>query len=146
MKAEELMRFDWVHLVDDNTPRQVDWIRRGEVGLFWNKTVTPPYLEPIPLTPEILEKNGFHFGYTSDEEDMAFNTIAQLSEKDKGWVWDEGDGSIKVIFPNESDGGLIIIDDQSFDKHLTLVFSEDIHIHKFQHTLRLCGIEKEIEL
>lgn len=58
MKAEEIMRFDWVCLEDDNTPRQVDWIRGGEVGLLWNQIVTPHYLKPIPLTREILEKNG----------------------------------------------------------------------------------------
>ena len=59
MKAEELMIGDWVCTEHDSTPRQIDWIRTGEVGLFWNKVVTPPYLVPIPLTPEILEKNGF---------------------------------------------------------------------------------------
>lgn len=45
----------------------------------------------IPLTAEILEKNDFYYGYTSYEEDLASNTIAQLSEDDKGWCWDEGD-------------------------------------------------------
>lgn len=65
MKAEELMQFDWVCLEDDPTPRQVDFIRSGEVGLYWNKIVTPPYIKPIPLTVEILEKNGFK----KDEKD-----------------------------------------------------------------------------
>lgn len=59
MKANELMIGDWVCTEHDSTPRQIDWIRTGEVGLLWNKVVTPPYLVPIPLTPEILEKNGF---------------------------------------------------------------------------------------
>lgn len=103
-------------------------------------------IEPIPLTPEILEKNGFYYGYTSNEEDTSSNTIAQLSEQDKGWVWDEGDGAIKVIFPNEADGGLVWIDDQCFDRDLSFLFSENIFVHELQHTLRLCGINKEIEL
>lgn len=99
-------------------------------------------LEPIPLTKEILEKSGFYFGYTSDEEDLASNTVAQLSEEDKGWVWDEGDGSIKVILPNESDGGMIIIDDQSFDRHLSLVYNNEVYVHELQHALRLCGLNE----
>lgn len=57
INANELMIGDWVCTEHDSTPRQIDWIRTGEVGLFWNKVVTPPYLVPIPITPEILKKN-----------------------------------------------------------------------------------------
>ena len=59
MEAKGLMQFDWICLDDDPTPRQVDFIRSDEVGLYWNKIVTPPYIKPIPLTPEILERNGW---------------------------------------------------------------------------------------
>ena len=97
---------------------------------------------PIPLTPEILEKNGFHFGYTSNEEDMAACTIAQLNPNDKGWVWDEGDGAIKVIFPNESDGGEVKLEGTNY---LACVFDK-IYVHQLQHLLRLCDINKEIDL
>ena len=103
-------------------------------------------VDPIPLTTEILEKNGFYYGYTSNEEDLASSTIAQLSEDDKGWCWDEGDGAIKVIFPNETDGGLLILDDQSFDRHLVMGFGETIFLHELQNALRLCEIKKEIVL
>ena len=103
-------------------------------------------LRPIPIAPKILEKNGFYYGYTSNEEDLASNTIAQLSEEDKGWVWDEGAGSVKVIFPNESDGGEIQICDQSFDRSMSFSFAENIMLHELQNAMRLCRIEKEIEL
>lgn len=120
-------------------PRRV-WLKRG-------KTYVPiKFIEPIQLTKEILEKNDFYYGYTSNEEDLASNTIAQLSEDDKGWCWDEGCGAIKVIFPNESDGGMLVIDDQSFDRHLVFVYSATIYVHELQHALRLCGIKKEIVL
>ena len=120
-------------------PRRV-WLEHG-------KTYVPiEYIEPVPLTTEILEKNGFYYGYTSNEEDLASSTIAQLSEDDKGWCWDEGDGAIKVIFPNETDGGLLILDDQSFDRHLVMGFGETIFLHELQNALRLCVIKKEIEL
>ena len=117
MKANELMRFDWVCLEDDNTPRQVDWIRSGEVGLFWNQIVTPPYLKPIPLTVEILEKNGFVY------DDLP---MSQYFEQYGLQLYYGGNGFRINCGINVS----LIIDS----------------VHEIQHALRLCGIEKEIEL
>jgi len=124
MKAEELMRFDWVHLADDNTPRQVDWIRSGEVGLFWNKTVTPPYLEPIPLTPEILEKNGFKL----KEEEIGIYGVTIVSH----YICDG------VPFEVFCDGDPFAI---WFEEPVNIKF-----VHQLQHALKLCGIEKKIIL
>lgn len=101
-------------------------------------------LEPVELTPEILEKNEFYWGNTSDEEDFASNVAFSLNEK--GWVLDEGGGSVKVIFPNESDGGLIIISDQNFDRDLTITFVKPIYVHEFQHLLMFMNINKNIEV
>ena len=55
---------DWVQIVPTapvmpNEYHRIDWIRTGEIGLDNRKIVTYPYIQPIPLTPEILEKNGF---------------------------------------------------------------------------------------
>ena len=133
-------RFPERHLIGSATCLPVN----SEDGFTYGVWVE--YLEPIPLTPEILEKNGFYYGYTSNEEDLASNTIVQLSEDDKGWCWDEGCGAIKVIFPNEADGGMLVIDDQSFDRHLEFVYSATIYVHELQHAMRLLGIEKEIIL
>lgn len=102
-------------------------------------------LEPIPLTPEILEKNGFEFGYTASEEEFCSATGCGYP-KEKGWCYDEGAGEIKIIFPTQSDGGLIRLDDQSFDRHFEIVYVKTIMVHELQHLLRLCGIEKEITL
>ena len=155
MKTNEIMIGDWVYNKHHKKNIQItpyDFFTHGHLPSGSQYFIGEPEpvsgrdLEPIPLTPEILEKNGFYFGYTTNEMDLASNTIAQLSQEDKGWVWDEGDGAIKVIFPNESDGGMITIDDQSFDRHLTMVFCENIFVHELQHALRLCGIEKEIVL
>jgi len=101
-------------------------------------------LYPIPLTPEILEKNGFYWGNTATEED--FCGAVGCGYPDCGWCFDEGAGEIKIIFPNETDGGLIRLDDQSADRHLELIFVEPIAVHELQHALRLCGIGKEIVL
>lgn len=99
----------------------------------------------IPLTPEILEKNGFDWGYTASEEEFCSATGCGYPEE-KGWCFDEGAGEIKIIFPNDTDGGLIRLDDQCVDRHLEILFLKPIYVHELQHALRLCGIEKEIEL
>lgn len=101
-------------------------------------------LVPVELTPEILEKNEFYWGNTSDEEDFASNVGCALNEK--GWVWDEGGGSVKIIFPNESDGGLIVMSDQSFDRDMTITFVKPIYVHELQHLLKFFHIDKDIVL
>ena len=64
MKAADLMTGDWVGRVFDDKRiiedyRQVDWIRTGEIGMRYCKVWSIGCIEPIPLTPEILEKNGW---------------------------------------------------------------------------------------
>lgn len=97
-------------------------------------------VKPIPLTPEILEKNGWYFGLTSDEEDAEY--CLGGCHYNRHWTYDEGAGSISLIFPNGADGGELIIDDQSFNKHLNLVFCDTLHVHEIQHALRLCGLNE----
>ena len=150
MKANELMIGDYIAVKPSGMPIKVAAVHHKKVAyhactneLAW---VRKSLLEPIPLTTDVLEKNGFYYGYTSSEEDLASNTIAQLSEEDKGWVWDEGNGEIKIMFPNESDGGMITIDDKGFDRRMAFIFAENIYVHELQHAMRLCEIEKEIEL
>lgn len=95
--------------------------------------------EPIPLTPEILEKNNWYWGLTSDEED-----IVSLFEGayDEHWVYDEGAGEISLIFPEDTDGGLLKIDDQKFNRHLNFVWNDTLYVHELQRALRLCGLDE----
>ncbi len=83
------------------------------------------YLDPIPLTPEILEKNfqeslpGINLMYNLKGPYCAMNEYGQWVF---GLVKDDGENSaryplVKILF-----------------------------VHELQHALRLCGIEKEIEL
>ena len=141
MKANELMLGDWV--LCGGTPFQVCGLKSEDKTIYGGMI---PYreneVEPIPLTAVILEKNGFHYGNTASEED--FCGAVGCGYPDKGWCFDEGAGEIKIIFPNETDGGLIRLDDQNGDKHLELIFCNPIMVNELQHALRLCGIEKEI--
>ena len=97
-------------------------------------------VKPIPLTPEILEKNGWYYGLTSDEED-AEQSLGGC-HYNRHWCYDEGAGPISLIFPNDTDGGELIIDDQSFNRHLNLVFCDTLHVHELQRELRLCGLNE----
>lgn len=96
--------------------------------------------DPIILTPEILEKNGWYYGLTSDEEDA--EQCLGGCHYNRHWCYDEGTGSISLIFPNDTDGGELIIDDQSFNRHLNLVFCDTLHVHELQRELRLCGLNE----
>lgn len=127
MKANELMIGDWVCTEHDAIPRQIDWIRTGEVGLLWNKVVTPPYLVPIPLTPEILEKNGFVQNPRS--KSRRSHQICTDSVYISWWR-----GRINILH-------------KPFVGHSTNHINCDVkYVHELQHVLRMAGIEKEIIL
>ena len=112
----------------------------GNEGDPWEFDDKGDQPKPIQLTPEILEKNGWYFGLTSDEEDA--ECCLGGCHYDRHWCYDEGAGSISLIFPNDADGGELIIDDQSFNRHLNLVFCDTLHVHELQRTLRLCGLNE----
>lgn len=139
MKAEELMRMDWVYLADDNTSRQVDWIMSGEVGLFWGKVVTPPYIHPIPLTPEILKKNGFEKVLRTPDNGETCYKYYKLA----------GDGYTNVLLEDGEDGSWDI-EIINYEKYGNEIYYKNeftfLKVHELQHALKLCGIKKEIEL
>ena len=94
--------------------------------------VTYDNIEPIPLTPEILEKNGF----TKSTPPPGIH--AKCYELD-----------------NKKDRyNLTIADYNKYKRLLLNVDSEDSecfnircdYVHELQHALKLCRIEKEIEL
>ena len=151
LQAKDLQIGDWVYVPHNGNAthygKVVSLLSSGtvEVELLDGGTALLSSVEPIPLTPEILEKNGFEWGYTTSEEDFCGAAGCNYPE-DKGWCYDEGAGEIKIIFPNDSDGGLIRLDDQCGDRHLEIIFVNPIMVHQLQHALSLCGIEKEIKL
>lgn len=138
MNANELMTGDWVKIKDLKKP-----IKRlvcvdeylGKVDFLDNKelfTTSINNVLPIPLTKEILEKNGF-------------NVLRR-------YIWERGDdyGCVKVKFAHK-----IEIDGEIFDEPPVLlqidtaVISLNIiieYVHELQNALRLCGVKKEITL
>lgn len=98
-------------------PRRV-WLKRG-------KTYVPiEFIEPIPLTTEILEKNGF----VKDENDDNMY-YWNWSVIDDCMSYDKETSKVRIF----SVSGL------TFVKILQ-------YVHELQHALRLCEIKKEIVL
>ena len=147
MKANELMIGDCVCVTKDFTQKyhkiralsnNEDAVLRGiyvnEYGIENNSIFSPNDTEPIPIIPEILEKNGFeanrhvypypYYEYTNEEDNLkvgfAFPQGNRTSYKEP-WVY--------------------IDSERVFVEHLPCMF-----VHQFQQAMRLCGIEKEIEL
>jgi len=132
MKATDLMVGDFVNVND--LPLRVGAIRQDELGFFdndykiyWCSDDEFDRIDPIPLTEDILVKNGFseihHPGTgATDEYSEWFLGGIKITE----WLEDWKDHHF-------STGG----DDCSISFN---------YVHQLQHLLRLCGIEKEIEI
>lgn len=127
MKATDLMIGDFVNVND--IPLRVGAIRQDELGFFdndykiyWCSDDEFDRIDPIPLTEEILAKNGWDFSkkkYGIYCKEDKFHD-AELSRDDNGFYW-----SI-----NTDEYEILRVD----------------YVHQLQHLLRLCGIDKEIEL
>ena len=111
MKADELIINDWVYLVKDYGEPKKDILKIDALDLH---RISDGMLEvePIPLTPEILEKNGF---------------ICD------GWSWWYLD--FRIVLSTSKGVSVVCGRQKRFE-----------FVHELQHALRLCGIEKEIEL
>ena len=145
MKATELMIGDWVIFGDE--PLKVQHIYNNgyddvvaeivedgtnEYGVYEEiKDVSVVYCSPIPLTPEILKKNGFYdrntqwyckkFGsYVCF--DIAISLVYREIEVSK--VCGAGTDCEEVEYGS------------------SIVFSNDICVHTLQHALRLCGLDE----
>ena len=125
MKTNELMIGDWVLDTRTNRPLRVNpFMAEFEV----------PEWQPIPLTPEILEKNGFE----NIDNKYTFPTF-RCDDKENFFV-------ITIGFPEEDETKrkMPFIDIDSVNVYigyLTINF-----VHELQHALRLCKVDKEIVL
>lgn len=133
MKTNELMLNDWVYYggkeqmpcrvrtiignsikFDNGTPQ--DWM--SEVKNF----------TPIPLTAEILKKNGFVEFMPHNWQIVIDNIMIELREPQHNMaIW---------LDWTEHDTGT----------YASYILPSPNCVHELQHALRLCNIEKEIEL
>lgn len=138
MKATELMIRDWVYGLYPNGSRYANPFRISAVDIYpLNRSpriVTmggygfyEEYLEPIPLTREILEKNGFKDAPRKDTD--AHNLAGK-------WWHKSGDVYVKRYCLS----------------HDTYVYTVGFHpytrienirnVHELQHALHLCGLNE----
>lgn len=133
MKATELMIGDWVQV-----PSELNRYKMLRSTFDMDEAIL---YEPIPLTTEILEKNGWY-------HDKFHGSYGRQAMRIDGCYQDE--------LPKGVDNALSFAQwsiDKKFMYHFLEIFMwvGSVHlkieyVHELQHALRLCGIEKEIKL
>lgn len=84
------------------------------------------HIEPIPITPEILEKNGFVRSEKSSKKPYQIRNCSTYISVISGRV------NARLIRGNGEPMNAVQVNCR--------------YVHELQHALRLCGIEKEIVL
>lgn len=126
MKVEDLMVCDWI--LDGRVYAQVTSITcDGIIETTHNEFSNIELVEPIPLTPEILEKNGF-------KKFIAGQYILPMENKEIFVCITPMEG-----LPNANGKWLVVIKNGYTDVKIPITY-----IHELQHALKLCGIKKEI--
>lgn len=133
MKAEELMIGDWLFYRGQFNafPFKVEQITKKKVGYHAEPNESMMYYlrlyecNPIPLTPEILERNGFIY--------ITSQGIYEFCTDD-----------YRILWPTDDKNTLAI--NSYFAKYGILTKSDIDYVHQLQHALRLCGINKQIKL
>ena len=128
MKATELMIGDWVY--NSYHKKNIKW-SYSEMFCPNGIPVIGRDLEPIPLTPEILDKNGFYdrntqWYYKRFGSYVCFDIAISL-------VYREIEVS-KVCGAGT--------DCEEVEYGSSIVFGNDICVHTLQHALRLCGLNE----
>ena len=95
--------------------------------------------EGIPITPEILKKNDWYWGFTSDEKNFKSCVTGAFEPH---WVYDKGAGETSLYFDKDTDGGALRIADQRFNRRLDFFWCDTLYVHELQHALRICGLNE----
>ena len=92
--------------------------------------------EPIPLTEEILVKNGFEYAY---------NEVSEMQNKQL-LVANIGGNYIEVRLDKKNVAIWYDYDENESGFYSDVLLELPIAVHQLQHLLHSCGINKEIEL
>lgn len=127
MKANELMIGDWVYLkhTEDGIPPYDEPIQWQRDDYDYTDVFVETHINPIPITPEILEKNGF------DSDNNAFG---------------HQDYSLFDDFFLENRGNRFCVSRKLSKFGSSFFIMEIRYVHELQLFLLLCGIKKEITI
>ena len=137
MKATELQIGDLVKIKGHLDYDKVQEIARDEnmqwyISFACSATLFRAYeFEPVPLTPEILEKNGFYdrntkWYYKRFGSYVCFDIAISLVYKE--------------IEVSKVCGAGTDCEEEEYGS--SIVFGNDICVHTLQHALRLCGLDE----
>lgn len=132
IKISDVSVGDWVQDMDGNYSKvegiwqgrnfsyQVDLNRDGVIG-----TISSYNIRPIPITPEILEANGF--------------------VKNGGvYKWNDEEYDVFVCLKEFSHYVNVEEMDEQFATEGSRIEVSQLYVHLLQHALRLVGVDKEI--
>lgn len=158
MKAKDLMIGDWVcYSEPNNYYTKVEEIRctsdgeeyyirchRDSKDTFLEQLKYEDFsvdiLRPIPLTPKILEKNGFEKSYSNILTADGYKKLPQYKYKNMAQVQDICRNLITISY-SDLEGGVYDIQ-CGIGSHIY-----DLkYVHQLQHALRLCGTNKYLKL
>lgn len=129
LSTKDLMIGDWVSLSKGY------WSENRQVELIDIEMIAESvyFATPIPLTPEILEKNGFKrdpFWHHCDKDFGDYTICVQLGYANKIEYIKIAEKGVDDVIPSE---------------RTKMYLTHIKYVHELQRALRLCGIEKEIE-
>lgn len=146
MKASDICIGDWFKSTDYNAPFRVTAVYhnvvqtqadyQSEIDGNWYSEAEIKDLVPIPLTEDILVKNGFEYAY---------NEVSKMQNKQL-LVANIGDHYIEIRLDKRNVAIWYDYDEDGDGVYSDVLIDLPHHVHNFQHLLRLCGIEKEFEL
>ena len=131
LKVTDLMVGDLV--LHDGKVIRVDAVHKRKIGYHKTKDkltwLFSGQFEPIPLTPEILEKNGFERdGFIPQEDYYTGIDNRVILHNDKEYM-------------NSLNEWHVHIDSKDY---CSIASCELTYLHELQHILHLCKIDKEI--
>lgn len=125
---------DWVYMehTEDGVAPYEELTQWTKEDFGFSDTFIETHIYPVPLSPEIMEKNGFieNRGITS----WKFET--------------KREDLIDIYGVDDYHLSINIEDTHGTGKGYRWLLRELVirYVHELQHALRLCGIKKEIEL
>ena len=138
---------DWVAM-PHGFPMQITTVGDDYAYATWEGNESDPWEfddkdeqpEPIPLTPEILVKNGWHFDLTPYEKEL--NECCGMSI-DEHWCYADTNIYISLFFPiTGEEMGRLDVNNHRMKRYLEFVLRDTLYVHEMQRVLRLCGLNE----